>query len=182
MQLILVSACLLGEPVRYDGSGKKCNHEILQRWLAEGRIVSICPELAAGLPTPRPAAEISEGAGGLKVLAGKAKVIDSNGQDYSAQFVAGARQTLELIQTKNIRIAVLKENSPSCGSSLTYDGSFSSKKVGKPGVTSAYIQQAGVHVFNENQLENAYALLMRFEAENVPSLFRQSTRTTPNVE
>ena len=70
MEYILVSACLLGEPVRYDGSDKRFRHEVLQRWLDEGRVLSVCPEVAGGLPVPRMPAEISDGAGGAKVLIG----------------------------------------------------------------------------------------------------------------
>ncbi len=166
MQSVLVSACLLGESVRYDGSDIKCCHEILQRWLSEGRIVSVCPEVVGGLPVPRQPAEITNGAGGVKVLEGEARVVCSNAQDFSVQFVNGAQRTLELAQTKNIRVAVLKEGSPSCGSSFTYDGTFSSTKVEKPGVTAAILQQAGIQVFSENQLANANSLLMHFEVEN----------------
>ncbi len=164
MQLVLVSACLVGEPVRYDGSDRRCSHEIMRRWFSEGRVVSACPELAGGLPVPRPAAEITGGAGGTSVLKGEAKVIGSNGEEFSAPFVAGARRVLELVRTNDIRVAVLKEASPSCGSGVTYDGTFSSRKVAKPGVTGAILQQAGVQVFNENQLAEADALIARLEA------------------
>jgi uncharacterized protein YbbK (DUF523 family) len=126
----------------------------------------VCPEVTGGLPVPRPPAEITNGAGGVKVLEGEARVVGSNAQDFSTRFVNGAQQTLELARKKNIRVAVLKEGSPSCGSNFTYDGTFSSTKVGKPGVTAAILQQAGIHVFSENQLANANSLLMQFEVEN----------------
>ena len=61
---ILISACLLGRPVRYDGKGKPLHHPAIARWQAEGRIVGYCPEQAGGLPTPRPPAEIEGGMGG----------------------------------------------------------------------------------------------------------------------
>ena len=59
MQRVMLSRCLLGEPARYDGSVYFHEHAVLRRWLAEGRIVSVCPEMAGGLPVPRPAAEIN---------------------------------------------------------------------------------------------------------------------------
>jgi uncharacterized protein YbbK (DUF523 family) len=161
---ILVSACLLGEAVRYDGHDKRCDHAILQRWLAERRIVSLCPELAGGLPVPRPAAEIADGAGGEAVLAGRARVIDVAANDISAAFVAGARQALARAMADNIRIAVLKEGSPSCGTALTYDGSFSGRQIARPGVTAALLRQAGLLVFSELQLAEADTALQRLEA------------------
>ncbi len=165
MESILVSACLLGEHVRYDGRDKRCDHPVLLRWLNEGRVVSICPETAGGLPVPRPAAEIANAASGLDVLSGLARVMDLTGQDVSAYFIKGAEQALDCVRARHIRIAILKEGSPSCGTGYTYDGSFTSRRVTNPGVCAARLQQAGVHVFSEGQLAEADHLLMQFEAE-----------------
>lgn len=164
MESILVSACLMGQAVRYDGSDKKSHHRIVQRWMSEGRIVSVCPEVAGGLPIPRPAAEIVGGAG-WSVLAGAAKVMDAAAHDVSSAFVQGAQQALAIATKKGIRIAVLKEGSPSCGSSFIYDGTFSGSKLADMGVTAALLQQAGLHVFSENELELADALLQQLEAQ-----------------
>jgi uncharacterized protein YbbK (DUF523 family) len=57
LQRILISACLMGEPVRHDGSHRRIVHDQLETWMSEGRLVPFCPEVAGGLPTPRPAAE-----------------------------------------------------------------------------------------------------------------------------
>jgi uncharacterized protein YbbK (DUF523 family) len=165
MESILVSSCLLGEAVRYNGADKRCDHQVLQRWIREGRVAPVCPEVAGGLPIPRPPAKIADGAGGLKVLAGVAKVVDANGRDVSAHFAKGAEQALDLARSRNIRVAVLKEGSPSCGSSFTYDGSFTAMKTPYPGVTAALLRQAGVHVFSEAQFEEADNLLKQLEAE-----------------
>jgi len=165
MEAILVSACLLGERVRYDGGDKRCEHPILQRWVREGRVVAVCPEVAGGLSTPRAPAEIEAGAGGTAVLRGTARVIDSSGKDVSAQFKAGAEAAVELVRSRHIRMAILKENSPSCGSSFSYDGTFSGRKVAFPGVSTARLLEAGLHVFSEDQLEQADALLKQLEAE-----------------
>jgi uncharacterized protein YbbK (DUF523 family) len=164
-EAILVSACLLGQPVRYDGSDKRCNHPLLQRWLDEGRVVPVCPEVAGGLPVPRQPAEITDGAGGLKVLAGEARVMDAQAQDVSEAFVAGARHALALAQRHHIRMAVLKQGSPSCGSVSIYDGSFSGNKVPDAGVTTALLRQAGIYVFGEDQLQQADLLLRRLAGE-----------------
>ncbi|MEB2516657.1 DUF523 domain-containing protein [Pseudomonas sp. YuFO20] len=153
MQKILVSRCLLGHRVRYDG-GASGPFDQLQAWLDEGRVVPLCPEVAGGLPTPRAAAEIPGGQGG-EVLDGQASVITTEGEDVSAQFLSGAYLALELVQRHGIRIAVLKANSPSCGNLLTYDGTFSGVKVTGEGVTAALLRRHGVQVFSELELAEA---------------------------
>lgn len=150
---VLVSACLLGQPVRYDG--RSSGHpDLLQTWQREGRVVPLCPEVAGGLPTPRPPAEIPGGQGGA-VLDGEAQVVTVGGEDVSGQFLAGARLALELVRRHGIRVAVLKSGSPSCGNRLVYDGTFSGTKVSGEGVTSALLRREGVLVFSELELEDA---------------------------
>ncbi len=164
MESVLVSACLLGEAVRYNGGDKRSDHDILQRWLREGRVVSVCPEVAGGLSVPRPPAEIVAGAGGLNVLAGVARVVAATTEDVTAAFVRGAEVAGELARAQRLRVAVLKEGSPSCGSSFTYDGTFTATRVAHPGVTTALLRQAGFHVFSELQWAEADALLQQIEA------------------
>lgn len=166
MESILISACLLGQAVRYNGGDKRSEHEILQRWLREGRVVSICPEVAGGLAVPRPPAEIADGEGGESVLAGTARVFANTSADVTAEFLRGADVAYQLAQAHRIRIAVLKEGSPSCGSRYTYDGTFTGTRVAHPGVTTARLQQAGVHVFSEHQFAEADALLQQLEVES----------------
>ncbi len=155
MQPVLVSACLLGQLVRYDALAKTCEHKILSRWLREGRVVPVCPEVAGGLSIPRPAAEIEKPVGGFGVLDGRARVVDCNGRDVSEAFIRGAQEALALAKSKGIRVAVLKENSPSCGSSFCYDGTFTRTKIKEPGVTTALLRKAGIQVFSEEQFEEA---------------------------
>ncbi|MEJ3574386.1 DUF523 domain-containing protein [Pseudomonas fragi] len=150
---VLVSRCLLGHRVRYDG-GASGPYAQLTQWQAEGRVIALCPEVAGGLPTPRAAAEIPGGQG-VEVLAGKAAVITTEGEDVTEAFVSGARQALALVERHGIRLAILKANSPSCGNRLTYDGSFSGVKVEGQGVTAALLTRAGVQVFSELELEEA---------------------------
>lgn len=153
MHRILVSRCLLGHRVRYDG-GASGPFDQLQQWLDEGRVVPLRPEVAGGLPTPRAAAEIPGGQG-EQVLDGQAVVITTEGEDVSVQFLSGAYQALERVREHGIRIAVLKANSPSCGNRLTYDGTFSGVKVTGEGVTAALLKRHGVQVFSELQLPEA---------------------------
>jgi uncharacterized protein YbbK (DUF523 family) len=157
MEKILVSRCLLGHRVRYDG-GASGPFDLLEQWIEEGRVVPLCPEVAGGLPTPRAAAEIPGGQGG-EVLDGIAAVITTDGEDVSAQFLEGARQALELVQKHGIRVAVLKANSPSCGNLLTYDGTFSGVKVNGEGVTAALLKRHGVRVFSELELAETAVIL-----------------------
>jgi uncharacterized protein YbbK (DUF523 family) len=157
MQKILVSRCLLGHRVRYDG-GASGPFDQLQLWLDEGRVVPLCPEVAGGLPTPRAAAEIPGGQG-AQVLEGEASVMTAEGEDVSTQFLSGAYQALELVQQHGIRIAILKANSPSCGNLLTYDGTFSGVKVSGEGVTAALLKRNGVQVFSELELADAVQAL-----------------------
>lgn len=156
---VLVSACLLGQPVRYDGRASG-HPDVLQRWQAEGRVVPLCPEVAGGLPTPRPPAEISGGQGG-EVLDGEVQVLTVSGEDVSAAFLAGARHALALVRQHGIGVAVLKAGSPSCGNRLTYDGTFSGVKVPGEGVTTALLRREGVLVFSELELEQAQQALAR---------------------
>jgi uncharacterized protein YbbK (DUF523 family) len=163
MEKVLVSACLLGEPVRYNARDKRCDHDILQRWLGEGRVVPVCPEVAGGLPIPRPPAEIASGADAAAVLDGTAAVLDDEGRDVSAHFLSGAEVALAAARLHRIRVAVLKEGSPSCGSSFVYDGSFTGARVAGPGVTAALLERFGIRVFNEDQLEEAERFLRGIE-------------------
>ncbi|VVQ09317.1 DUF523 domain-containing protein [Pseudomonas fluorescens] len=161
MEKILVSRCLLGHRVRYDG-GASGPFDVLEQWIVEGRVVPLCPEVAGGLPTPRAAAEIPGGQG-AQVLDGTAAVITTDGEDVSAQFLDGARQALELVQKHGIRVAVLKANSPSCGNRLTYDGTFSGVKVSGEGVTAALLTRHGVQVFSELELPQAAQALIQLD-------------------
>ena len=163
MEYVLVSSCLLGNPVRYDGQGKLSRSPILQRWIDEGRVVSVCPEVEGGMPIPRPPAEITDGSGGALVLIGIARVVEKGGRDTTAEFIDGANEALKKVRAKGIRVAVMKEGSASCGSGYTYDGSFTGTMIRKTGVTSERLRQAGVIVFNEDQFLSAETEINRLE-------------------
>ncbi|SUD34226.1 purine nucleoside phosphorylase [Pseudomonas fluorescens] len=159
---MLVSRCLLGHRVRYDG-GASGPFDQLAAWQAAGRLVAVCPEVAGGLPTPRPPAEIPGGQG-VDVWEGRAHVLTADGEDFSEAFLEGARQALALVQRHGIRIAVLKANSPSCGNLLTYDGTFTGVKVAGEGVTAALLKRHGVQVFSELELAEAAAALAQLSS------------------
>lgn len=150
---ILISACLLGQPVRYDGKGKSLAHPLIEKWKGEGRLVSLCPELAGGMKVPRPPAEIEDGMNGSDVLAGRARVLELTGGDVTDAFVAGAERTLTFARENDCRFALLIDGSPSCGSLAIYDGSFAGAKHAGKGVTTALLGQNGIMVFAPSQIE-----------------------------
>ena len=129
--LCLVSSCLLGLCTRYDGKGKQ-NEECL-RLLKVYRFITVCPEQLGGFATPRPPASIF-GGDGHAVLDGSARVLDTHGCDLSAAFIRGAAMVLTIARMQDVRLALLKEGSPSCGSTPV------------TGVTAALLQRADIEV------------------------------------
>ena len=161
---VLVSACLLGEKVRYNGADAASGSRILKDWLAEDRVVPFCPEVAGGLGVPRPAAEI-RGEGGASVLDGTGQVVTRSGETVTDAFLRGAGLALEAAVTSGARVAILKEGSPSCGTGFVYDGSFSGRRKAGRGVTAALLERHGIRVFSERGLEAAAACLKAMEGE-----------------
>lgn len=140
---VVVSACLLGRPCRFDGRDK-FTPELA--FLLEGRkVVAVCPEELGGLGTPRPACQIS-GGDGCGVLDGTARVIDANGSDRTKAFLAGAQAAMEQLKATGAREAVLKESSPSCGVNRVYrDGALAPGQ----GVFAALLARANIKVIDE---------------------------------
>ena len=161
---ILVSACLVGRPVRYDGAAKTLDHPALARWRDEGRLVVVCPELAGGFSVPRPSAEIAEGLSGRDVLAGTARVVDRNGADVTALYLDGARSALALARAEGCRFALLIDGSPSCGSAYIYDGAFAGRKHAGAGVTAALLRAEGLEVFTPSEIAALEARLESVDA------------------
>lgn len=167
MQYVLISSCLLGNPVRYDGRGVPNDDAVLTQWLAEGRVVPVCPEVAGGMPIPRPPAEIEPGKVAAAVLDAGARVVAVTGEDVTLPFVQGAHAALAAARERGIRVAVLKEGSPSCGSGYVYDGHFAGRRQPGVGVTAELLTRAGVQVFSEKQWGEAQACLAQWEAQHV---------------
>ena len=159
---VLVSACLLGERVRYNGAAALSANSWLAQWMSEGRIVPFCPEVAGGFGVPRPAAEI-DGHGGGSVLDGHGLVLTQAGADVTDGFLRGAHLALAAARAQNVRLAVLKDGSPSCASELIHDGSFSGRRQSGQGVTAALLERHGIRVFSERHVDEAAAYLKTIE-------------------
>ena len=141
---LMISACLMGTRCRYDGGGY--DSMVLQNRLEKCTLIPVCPEQLGGLPTPRsPAERVGE------------RVRNREGADVTAAFFFGACAALDLARREGCRCALLKERSPSCGSSIIYDGSFTGKRIPGEGVTTALLRRSGITVFSENQLEELLA-------------------------
>ena len=134
----IVSACLCGQPTRYDGIAKPPIPELVSL-VESGRAVLVCPECLGGLPTPRPPAEIQGN-----------RVINTNGVDVTPEYRRGAAKTLAVCRKHGITKAILKQNSPSCGSCAVYDGSFSKTTVPGRGITVDLLIKHGITVFDEH--------------------------------
>ena len=137
---ILVSACLLGCPCRYDGTAK-ADPRVLAL-MERHTLIPVCPEQLGGLPTPRLPSERREGG-----------VFDRGGKDVSVQYRQGAEEVLRLARLYGCTHAVLKERSPSCGSGQIYDGSFSHVLVPGSGVAAELLAQNGITVLGESQAD-----------------------------
>ncbi|WP_050180078.1 DUF523 domain-containing protein [Domibacillus robiginosus] len=150
--MMLVSSCLAGMKVRYNGTDRL--DERIRQLVQEKKAIMVCPELLGGFQTPRPPAEIVGGTG-EDVLDGRAKVINKFGHDVTDMYVAGAMKTLQTAQEVGATTVVLKENSPSCGSSEIYNGSFSGEKRAGAGVTTALLRRNGIRVLSEEKMAEA---------------------------
>ena len=159
---LLVSACLMGFQVRYNGSEKAQLAATLSRWQQAGRLVIHCPELAAGLPTPRLPAEILGGAGG-DVLAGRARIVESDGRDVTGHYQLAAWLALKAAQEEGCTAALLTDGSPTCGSQFIYDGTFSGQRKPGSGVAAALLREHGITVFSERQLPQLLAWMQQRE-------------------
>lgn len=145
---ILLSACLTGIACTHAAEAKTKDWAV--RLIAEGRAIPVCPEVAGGLPIPRPAAEI-HGGDGADVIAGRARVIDEHGADVTDNFLEGATKATRA--AADVSFAVLKARSPSCGADRTYDGTFTGTLREGDGVTAAMLRAAGVTVVTDEQID-----------------------------
>jgi uncharacterized protein YbbK (DUF523 family) len=142
----LVSACLLGINCKYDGRNNANSKVICLKDL-----VPVCPEQLGGQPTPRPNSEITGGSG-HDVIGGLAKVIEKDGNDVTSSFIKGANEVLNIAKSLDIKEAILKARSPSCGCGKIYDGTFTRKLINGDGVTTALLKKNGIMVITEEDL------------------------------
>ena len=150
MKKILVSECLYGgRIVRYDAGDVSERNPIFLKWKEEGRLVPICPEVFGGLPIPRPDSQrvgdrVKTGANALWIQAGEEEI-------------------LRLAKEHDIAFAIMKQDSPSCGSKFIYDGTFTDTKKEGQGLAVEYLRNAGYKVFAEEDIAEAAELLETLE-------------------
>ena len=137
---LLVSACLLGLPCRYDGKSVVCPQAL--KLSDRHEVIPFCPEIYGGLPTPRCPAERQND-----------KVAAKDRADVTEQYMKGAHLTLDTAKLLNIDLAILKEKSPSCGTHRIYDGSFTGTLKEGKGVTAALLSENGIRCISENDIE-----------------------------
>ena len=152
---ILISSCLLGEDVRYDGNNSSIafnpkfsfsSKELFMDILCDNEIYSFCPEVSGGLGVPRVSSEI--------VSNDKPFIVkNKEGLDVTINFLIGAKKALDICKEENIKVALLKANSPSCGNINIYDGTFTNNLIEGQGLTAKLLKENEVEVFNETQLK-----------------------------
>lgn len=156
---ILVSACLLGMPCRYNGKAKL--NEKLVALLKGNCAITLCPEMLSGMGIPRGPFEI-KGGSGKDVIDGNAKIISKEGTDFTKEFIDGCDRALDIIRTDieedKISFAILCEKSPSCGVSRIYDGSFEGKKIKGEGIFTSMLQEKGIKCISSDDLDNFHNL------------------------
>lgn len=146
-QRIAVSGCLLGLNCKYNGKSNK-NEKVLS-YLEGKDVVSVCPECFGGLQIPRLPAEI-QGGDGRSVLRGEGKILLKSGEDVTEAFHRGSDNMVALCALLHVTEAILKENSPSCGVTHVYDGTFSGKKIEGQGLfTAKLLEKLSIPVYSE---------------------------------
>jgi len=141
MEKILISACLVGDKTKYDGHSNY--NDKIKLLLEKYELVPFCPEVEGGLPTPRKPSE--------RV---KDRVKMENGKDVTKNFQTGAELALNICLYLGIKTAILKDNSPSCGSTEIYDGTFSHKLIKGEGVTTELLRRKGIRVLSEKDIDS----------------------------
>ena len=138
--MYIVSACLVGENVKYNG-GNNYNQGVVD-FLKDKNYVLICPEMAGGLEAPRDPAERIEG-----------RIVDRAGRDLTEAFNLGARRCWEKVlcagDPEKIEGAILRFGSPSCGVGKIYDGTFSGVIVDGDGVFAELLRSKGIPLMTD---------------------------------
>ncbi len=137
----IISACLLGVNCKYDGGSNCLSEEKLAKLKNEYELIPVCPEAYGGLTTPRTPSERQGDT-----------VVSKLGVDVTAEFERGAQAALYIAQLLGAELAILKENSPSCGSGTIYDGSFSGTLTEGDGVTAQLFKKHGITVIGESKI------------------------------
>ena len=141
MEKILISACLVGDNVKYNGGNNLTPK--LDALLEKYELIPFCPEVEGGLSTPRsPAERVGE------------RIVNQDGEDVTDNYLKGAELAFNICLYLKIKKVILKEKSPSCGSKIIYDGSFSHKEIPGIGVTAEYLKEKGIEVYSENDIDS----------------------------
>ncbi|MCK4554339.1 DUF523 domain-containing protein [Candidatus Parcubacteria bacterium] len=145
----LISACLVGINCKYNGKNNLADldPEILKEY-KQGKLIPVCPEQLGGLSTPRILSQI-QNASGEDVLDGRAKILTEKGINVTEQFVRGAEEVLKIAKALNIKEAIFKQRSPSCGCGQIYDGTFTKTVKRGDGITTALLKRNGISVATE---------------------------------
>jgi uncharacterized protein YbbK (DUF523 family) len=140
MKKLLISACLLGIPCRYDGRSVKAVD--IERLAENFDLIPVCPEIYGGLSTPRtPSERVGD------------KTLMKDGRDVTENYLRGAEAAYALCESLGCTLALLKERSPSCGKNKIYDGSFTGTLIDGEGVTAEYLRERGIKIFGESEIE-----------------------------
>ena len=138
--MFLVSACLAGVNCRYDGGN--CYNKDIYEMVNKGLAIPICPEIIGGLPTPREPMETMDN----NVYT---KIIDKDGNNYTELMLKGADECLRFAKLNNVKVAILKSKSPSCGFGQVYNGEFNGSLIKGNGITSELLAKNGIKIYNE---------------------------------
>ena len=141
MEKILISACLVGDNVRYDGKNNKS--PLIDKLLERYELVPFCPEVEGGLSIPRDKSERLND-----------KVFSEKKKDVTKQFAFGAEMAYNICLYLGIKVAILKESSPSCGVHEIYNGYFENRKIKGKGFTTQLLENKGIRVISENEIED----------------------------
>ena len=135
---VAISKCLLGAPVRYDGGSVPS--AAVEALAARVEAICVCPEVLGGLPVPRCPVELCSG-----------RALCKDGVDVTQAFEMGAFRACELVD--GVSLAILKEKSPSCGSTKIYDGSHMGRLIDGRGIFASRLIEKGVCVVSELDVE-----------------------------
>lgn len=138
---VVVSACLLGRKCKYNGGDN--GNEAVKDFVKGKEILTLCPEMAAGLGAPRAPVEIKEG-----------RIVTKEGEDKTALYQNGVDHSMEKVMAFDPDLCILKSKSPTCGIHCIYDGSFSGKLMPGSGLWAKALKDAGYALKDEKEMEN----------------------------
>lgn len=139
MKKALISACLIGDKVRYDGKDSLIPY--IDELMEHFELIPFCPEVEGGLTVPRIKSEIRSG-----------RVFNEQRKEVTKHFLSGAQKALNICKYLQVELVILKEDSPSCGVKSIYDGTFNRRKIAGQGITAALLRRSGIEVISEHDV------------------------------